>query len=111
MKLGPTTSVASIGLSGMRAAQVRLDVNGHNVANVSTPGFERQRVVQSANVTGGVNAWVDDQREPASPTGEGISRLAEDMVEQRMTYNAYAASAKVLQTDNEMMGTLLDIKA
>jgi flagellar hook-associated protein 1 FlgK len=32
----------SINLSGMKAAQVALDVTGHNIANVNTPNFKRQ---------------------------------------------------------------------
>jgi flagellar hook-associated protein 1 len=32
------------GVSGLRAFQRALDVTGHNIANVSTPGYSRQRV-------------------------------------------------------------------
>ena len=35
-----------IALSGMTAAQVGLYVTGHNVSNVDTPGYSRQRAVQ-----------------------------------------------------------------
>jgi flagellar hook-associated protein 1 FlgK len=34
----------SIGVSGLRAFQRALDVTGHNIANASTPGYNRQRV-------------------------------------------------------------------
>ncbi|MCL2611105.1 MAG: hypothetical protein FWE02_05450 [Defluviitaleaceae bacterium] len=34
-------------ISGMRVAQRNLTVTGHNMANVNTPGFSRQRVNQS----------------------------------------------------------------
>lgn len=36
------------GLSGLQAAQAALDVVGQNVANVSTPGYHRQRAVLTA---------------------------------------------------------------
>lgn len=37
-----------IGASGLSAAQKGVDVAGHNVANVNTPGYTRQRVVLAA---------------------------------------------------------------
>ena len=38
-----------IGLSGLQAAQGALSVVGHNIANVNTPNFSRQRVGLNAN--------------------------------------------------------------
>jgi flagellar hook-associated protein 1 FlgK len=38
----------NVGLSGLFAAQRALDVTAHNIANVNTPGYSRQRVEQSA---------------------------------------------------------------
>jgi flagellar hook-associated protein 1 len=43
------SSLISIGLSGLRAAQAGLATTGHNIANVNTAGFSRQEVVQSAS--------------------------------------------------------------
>jgi len=42
------TSILSIGQSALTAAQVGLSTTGHNIANASTPGYNRQVVVQSA---------------------------------------------------------------
>jgi flagellar hook-associated protein 1 len=36
--------ILSTGVSGLRAFQRALDVTSHNIANVSTPGYSRQRV-------------------------------------------------------------------
>src|SRR5512141_3326829 len=50
------TSIFGIGISGMNAAQAGLVTTGHNIANASTPGFNRQEVVQATNIpqlTGG----------------------------------------------------------
>jgi flagellar hook-associated protein 1 FlgK len=38
-----------IGLSGLQAQQAALSVVGHNIANVNTPGYTRQRADLSAN--------------------------------------------------------------
>lgn len=47
-----------IGYSGLNAAQVGVDVTSHNIANVDTEGYTRQRVVTAAshpvNLTNGV---------------------------------------------------------
>lgn len=43
-------SVFGIGVSGMNAAQAGLVTTGHNIANASTPGFNRQEVVQTSNI-------------------------------------------------------------
>ena len=41
--MGTLFSALSIGTSGLRTAQIQLDVTGNNIANVNTPGFSRQR--------------------------------------------------------------------
>ena len=38
----------SIGTSGLTAAYTALQTTGHNIANVSTPGYKRQETVQAA---------------------------------------------------------------
>ena len=38
-----------VGLSGLRAQQSALDVVGHNIANVNTPGYTRQKANLTAN--------------------------------------------------------------
>lgn len=44
------SSVLSIGVSGLNAAQMGLSVAGHNIANAATPGFSRQSIVQGTNI-------------------------------------------------------------
>lgn len=39
----------NIGLSGAWAQQRALDVTGHNISNVNTPGYARQRVTQASS--------------------------------------------------------------
>ncbi|TNF58196.1 MAG: flagellar basal body rod protein [Burkholderiales bacterium] len=106
------TSVLGTALSGMRAAQLRLDSSAHNVANVQTPDFRRQVVTQSARPDqGGVDARVE--REPAgAATGtEGFGRLAEDLVGQRLSLYSFEANLRTVQAHDRMLGALLDTKA
>lgn len=42
------SSVFTIGLSGLKAANLGLTTAGHNIANVNTPGYSRQSIQQSA---------------------------------------------------------------
>ena len=112
LALSSSTSTASTGLSGMRAAQLRLDTSAHNVANVQTPGFRRQQVAQTAQPdSGGVMAQV--AREPATQAqgADGFDRLAEDMVDQRMSLYSFTANLRTVQTQDAMLGALLDVWA
>ena len=115
MPISPVSSASAnaIGLSGMRAAQHRLDTHAHNIANAATPSFQRQTVVQSAPPgAGGVNTAVG--REPASGAEFGAlsaANLAEDLVGQRMSLYSFAANLKTVQAQDDMLGALLDTKA
>ena len=51
-------SLINIGLSGMNAANAGLSVTAHNVTNVLTPGYSRQRVGFGAQVSGSMGAGV-----------------------------------------------------
>ena len=91
-------------LSGLNAAALRLDTHAHNIANSLTPGLRRQTVVQQALPSGGVAASVE--RAPAA--GES---LAHGLVGQLSASYAYRANLKVVQTQHELMGSLLDLEA
>ena len=107
-----SASAAAKGASGMRAAQAQLDTSAHNVANMQTPGFQRQQVQQTSQpAAGGVSVQVG--REPASSAQgrDGFDRLAEDMVEQRSSLYSFTANLRTVQTQDTMLGTLLDVRA
>lgn len=97
-------SISNIALSGMQAAQTTLNSTAHNIANVNTPGFRRQQMVQSAQAEGGVSASVTK----ASVAG---SSLETDVVAQLQAKNAFLANLTVFKTSNQMAGALLDKSA
>lgn len=97
-------SVASISLSGMNAAQTRLDSSAHNVANTETTPFRRQEVIQTEQKDGGVSTSL------GKFAVEG-SALETDMVAQLQAKNAFLANLAVFKTSNQMAGALLDQKA
>jgi len=96
--------ISSIALSGMNAAQTRLQASAHNIANLDTPGFKRQEVSQSTVTEGGTLAQVSDS------AGSSVE-LETDMVQQLQAKNSYLANLSVFKANNAMLGTLLDIKA
>lgn len=96
--------IFSIGLSGMQAAQRRLDVSGHNVANAATQGFRRQQLVSQTDVAGGVST----QLRASAGYGED---LAADLIDQRLAQHLFTANLRTVQTADRLLGTLLDAKA
>ena len=114
MPISPASSVSAIGLSGMRAAQQRLDTHAHNIANLATPGFQRQTVVQTAQPgTGGVNTAVRQAATASGPADEAGfgAHLAQDLIGQRVSLYSFAANLKTVQTQDDMLGALLDTQA
>ena len=51
------SDLLSIGLTGLRTSRNNISVTGHNISNIDTPGYSRQRAVQVTN--------------PAMGTGQG----------------------------------------
>jgi len=97
-------SISSIAMSGLSAASLRLDASANNIANVQTPGHRRDMVIQEAQDGGGVATRIARSPQPGSD-------LAGDMVEQMSAAYAFKANLRVIQTQDAMMGTLLDARA
>ena len=97
-------SISSITLSGMQAAQTRLQASAHNVANAQTEGFHRQQVVQQEEAAGGTRTTV------TRAEAEG-SALEADVVEQLSAKNAFLANLAVFRTSDRMAGALFDEQA
>ncbi|MFO0689042.1 MAG: flagellar basal body protein [Myxococcota bacterium] len=100
-----TMDAMGIALSGMQSASTRVAVSAHNVANLLTEGFRPQRVTQSAQASGGSQASVSTA---AAPEPVDLER---EIVGQIEAKTQFKASARVLRTEAEMRGSLLDIFA
>ena len=101
-------SLAAISLSGMTAAQTQMSVSAHNLANGMTEGFQRQVVEQQANANGGVTATVitDPQEQQAA-----MQNLVQDVVQQLQAKNAFLANLQVFRSNNQVLGTLVNLQA
>lgn len=51
-----SSGLFGIGITGINAAQMGMMTTGHNIANVNTAGYNRQRISQSSNVPIGTGA-------------------------------------------------------
>ena len=96
-------SATASALSGLQAAQVRLDVTANNIANLPTEGFKRSIVTQQAQPSGGVKSVVTRRQD----AGEGY---VEDRVEQIEALYDFKANLKSLEAADEALGSLLDIR-
>ena len=98
------TSLSSIALSGIGAAQMLLDASANNIANANTPGYQRREVVQSAQAGGGVSTALAMSSAPGAA-------LETDLVSQLQAKNAFLANLAVFKTSDKLAGALLDRKA
>ena len=94
-------ALPSIAVSGLHAAQARLSVSAHNVANAATPGFRRQQLVAASDGGGGVTTAVVRAAQP----GPALER---DVVDQLQARHEFAANLAVFRSADRMAGTLLD---
>jgi flagellar hook protein FlgE len=97
-------SVHSIALSGMQAAMQRLGSASHNVANWGTEGYRREPALAATETGGGVTT----RFQPAAVSGDS---LAEDLVAQRVALYEFKSNIQVFKTQQDMLGTLLDLRA
>jgi flagellar basal body rod protein FlgC len=96
------SSVSAIALSGMNAAQTSLQANAHNIANLSTPRFRREQVLQTSLPEGGVSTALT-QSDVAG------NAMETDMVGMLESKNAFLANLAVFRTSDRMAGALLDV--
>ena len=95
------SALSSIAVSGLHAAQARLSVSAHNLANAATPGMRRQQLVTSTDAGGGVSTAVVRAAQPGAS-------LERDVVDQLQARHEFAANLAVFRTADRMTGTLLD---
>ena len=98
------TSVSAIAASGIRAADAALRTSAHNLANLETAGFRRERVVNAAQADGGV------ETSTMRSHVEGSS-IEDDLVAQLQAKNAFLVNLAVFRGSSRATGSLLDMLA
>ena len=84
----------------MTAATSRLGASAHNIANLGTAGFRRERASQTSVDGGGVTTRLD----PAPVPG---SAMEDDLVGMLAARNSFLANLAVFRTADAMAGALL----
>lgn len=95
------SSTSAIAMSGLSAAQLRLQSSAHNIANLSTDGFRRQQVQQASNPLGGVRTSITQAVQPGQT-------LEAEVVAQLQARTDFLANLAVFRTSDRMTGSLLD---
>lgn len=108
-------------LSALNAFRVRMNVTANNVANVVTDGFKSSRVVMEngPGQTVGANVVPDNSPGPMIldlSAVEGVRELSHvnlvtEMTQMIITRHGYDANLKVIESNLEMQGNLIDMVA
>ena len=106
-------------VSALRAFVTKLGVTADNIANVSTDGFKKNRATFQTEQNGGVRVEIrrDDSpgfRYDVTENGKTVEKetsnvdLTEEIPNLMVTKRAYQANLKTIETQDEMLGSLLD---
>lgn len=110
------------GLSALSAIQIKTQVTANNVANVNTDGFKKTRAtLVEADQQGGITTNIQQMATPGpmvyEPTENGDTlveksnvELTEELPKMLIDRRSYQANIKSIQVQDEMLGSLLDIK-
>lgn len=95
-------------LSSIQAHQKFMNTNANNIANVNTDGFipSDTRLSNNAGSVHAQNTKADDNGSERSQTN-----LIKEIPDQIIIQNATALNVTAIKTQDEMIGTLLDIEA
>jgi flagellar basal-body rod protein FlgC len=107
-------------LSGLVAFEKKIGVTANNVANVNTDGFKKSRVTLEESQPQGVQAKIQQINTPGplaleqTPEGESLVEksnvdISEEMANLIVGQRFYEANLRTLKTEDERLGSLLDI--
>ena len=101
------TGMINSGVSGIQVAQLGLSTTSHNISNASTPGFNRQRIVQASNLAILTGSGYIGQGAHVSTVERMYSRFLNSQVNSAQTQvsslNSYYS--QISQIDNMLADT------
>ena len=106
-------------VSALRAFVAKLGVTADNIANVNTDGFKKNRATFQTDQNGGVRVEIRRDESPGfrydvTENGKTVEKetsnvdLAEEIPNLMVTKRDYEANLKTIETQDEMLGSLLD---
>jgi len=95
-------------ISSIQAHQTMLNTTANNVANVNTDKYvpSDTRITDNSDSVSAYNVKADDDGSQRSQTD-----LAKEIPDEIIAQDATAVNVTAIKTQDEMFGTLLDIKA
>ncbi len=95
------SSISSVSISGMNAAQAALSASAFNVANTGMSGFRRREVGQTSLAPAGVGVSV---RTAPAPGDASLT----DVVGMLQAKDSFLANLAIFKTSAQMAGSLLN---
>jgi len=89
----------TINSTSMQSHQILMDINANNIANVNTKDFN----AKDGRIGNNLEVNSVDTNQPTN--------LTKEITNQINIEDGFDAQAPVIKTENEMIGTLLNIKA
>jgi flagellar hook protein FlgE len=98
----------STNIASLQANQTFLNTSANNIANVNTDGF----IPQDTRITNSANTPVADTRATdGNDSAKSQTDLSKEIPDQIVAGEVAEANVSAIKTQDEMFGTLLDIKA
>ena len=109
-------------ISALLGFQTKVESTANNVANVNSDGYKKTKVTLHEGQTQGVTVNIQQVEDPGpmvyEQTNEGqvlVEKSNVDLTEElpnlMLAKRFYQANLKVIKTEDEMLGSLLDIKS
>jgi flagellar basal body rod protein FlgG len=104
--------------TALAAYSQKVQATAHNVANLNTEGFKKSRVILQEGHPAGVTASLQRIDSPGAPipsldqatiAESSNVDVGEEMLNLMTSKHAFQANLKVIQTEEERIGFLLDI--
>lgn len=99
----------SSNVSSILSNQTYMNNNGVNVANVNTDSYVPRNTTISEIQNGGTKA--DTSMATDNGSKQSQTNLAKEMTDQLTIQNVNTANVQAIKAQNDIMGSLLDIKA
>lgn len=113
-------SAVSSAVSALNAIETKMSVLSNNIANSQTNGFKKSRADLKEGQSGGIEVEITRVNTPGpimtvEENGGIVEKemsnvdLAEELPQTMIAKTGYEANLKMIKTQDEMMGSLLDI--